>query len=110
MGGCRRSERAARLGLPSRGTRHPRRVPPPSRAARFTVPLERRRVPAVPTAGRLVADPRPPRRRGVVMTSLDQLLPGQKAEVVSLSGEPGLVQRFYELGLMEGEEVELVAF
>ncbi|HUR55011.1 MAG TPA: FeoA family protein [Gemmataceae bacterium] len=44
------------------------------------------------------------------MTSLDQLLPGQKAEVVSLSGEPGLVQRFYELGLMEGEEVELVAF
>ena len=44
------------------------------------------------------------------MTSLDQLLPGQRAEVVSLSGEPGLVQRFYELGLMEGEEVELVAF
>ena len=44
------------------------------------------------------------------MTSLDQLLPGQKAEVVSLSGEPGLVQRFYELGLMEGEQVELVAF
>ena len=43
------------------------------------------------------------------MTSLDQLLPGQKAEVVSLSGEPGLVQRFYELGLMEGERVELVA-
>lgn len=44
------------------------------------------------------------------MTSLDQLLPGQKAEVVSLSGEPGLVQRFYELGLIEGEQVELVAF
>ena len=44
------------------------------------------------------------------MTRLDQLLPGQKAEVVSLSGEPGLVQRFYELGLMEGEQVELVAF
>jgi ferrous iron transport protein A len=44
------------------------------------------------------------------MTSLDQLLPGQKAEVVSLTGEAGLVQRFYELGLMEGEQVELLAF
>jgi ferrous iron transport protein A len=43
------------------------------------------------------------------MPTLDQLLPGQTAEVVSLSGEPGLVQRFYELGLMEGERVEFVA-
>ena len=43
------------------------------------------------------------------MTTLDRLTPGQRAEVVALAGEPGLVQRFYELGLMEGEEVELVA-
>jgi ferrous iron transport protein A len=43
------------------------------------------------------------------MPTLDQLRPGQRAEVLSLTGEPGLVQRFYELGLMEGEEVELVA-
>jgi ferrous iron transport protein A len=43
------------------------------------------------------------------MTTLDQLRPGQRAEVVSLSGAPGLVQRLYELGLIEGEPVELLA-
>jgi ferrous iron transport protein A len=43
------------------------------------------------------------------MTTLDQLRPGQRAEVVSLSGPPGLVQRLYELGLIEGEAVEFVA-
>ena len=44
------------------------------------------------------------------MTTLDQIRPGQDAEVLALTGDPGLVQRFYELGLMEGERVELVAF
>jgi Fe2+ transport system protein FeoA len=43
------------------------------------------------------------------MTTLDRLTPGQRAEVLALAGEPGLVQRFYELGLMEGEQVEMVA-
>jgi Fe2+ transport system protein FeoA len=43
------------------------------------------------------------------MPTLDQLAPGQRGEVLSLAGDPGLVQRLYELGLMEGEEVELVA-
>jgi len=43
------------------------------------------------------------------MTTLDRLSPGQRAEVLALAGDPGLVQRFYELGLMEGEQVELVA-
>ncbi len=43
------------------------------------------------------------------MTTLDQLRPGQRAEVVSLAGEPGLVQRLYDLGLIEGERIELVA-
>ena len=44
------------------------------------------------------------------MTTLDRLQPGQRAEVLALDGEPGLVQRLYELGLMEGEEVELLTF
>jgi ferrous iron transport protein A len=44
------------------------------------------------------------------MATLDQLRPGQRAEVVSLGGEPGLVQRLYELGLFEGEQVEVLAF
>jgi ferrous iron transport protein A len=43
------------------------------------------------------------------MATLDQLRPGQRAEVLSLAGEPGLVQRLYDLGLIEGEQVELVA-
>jgi ferrous iron transport protein A len=46
---------------------------------------------------------------GQLMTTLDQLRPGQRAEVVSLTGAPGLVQRLYELGLVEGERLELVA-
>lgn len=43
------------------------------------------------------------------MTTLDRLNPGQAARVESLTGDPGLVQRLYELGVFEGERVELVA-
>jgi len=43
------------------------------------------------------------------MTTLDQLRPGQAATVQSLAGDPGLVQRLYELGLFEGETVEVLA-
>ncbi len=43
------------------------------------------------------------------MPSLGELRPGDRAAVVAVSGEPGLVQRLYEFGLMEGEEVELLA-
>jgi ferrous iron transport protein A len=43
------------------------------------------------------------------MTSLDQVRPGQRATIVSLAGDPGLVQRLYELGLLEGEEIEVLA-
>ena len=43
------------------------------------------------------------------MPTLDQLKPGQRADVLSLAGDPGLVQRLYELGLFEGERVEVVA-
>jgi ferrous iron transport protein A len=43
------------------------------------------------------------------MPTLADLLPGQKAEVLSVSGDPALVQRLYEFGLLEGERVEVVA-
>ncbi|HEY1188891.1 MAG TPA: ferrous iron transport protein A [Gemmata sp.] len=43
------------------------------------------------------------------MTTLAELSPGQRAEIVSLSGAPALVQRFYEFGLLEGEQVEVIA-
>jgi ferrous iron transport protein A len=43
------------------------------------------------------------------MPTLADLRPGQSAAVVSLAGDPALVQRLYELGLFEGETVELLA-
>jgi ferrous iron transport protein A len=43
------------------------------------------------------------------MPTLGELRPGDRASVVTVAGEPGLVQRLYEFGLMEGEEVEVLA-
>ena len=44
------------------------------------------------------------------MPTLDALTAGQSAPVLALAGDPGLVQRLYELGLFEGETVEVVGF
>lgn len=43
------------------------------------------------------------------MTNLSELSPGELATVVSVVGNSALVQRLYEFGLLEGEEVELLA-
>lgn len=43
------------------------------------------------------------------MPTLAELLPGQTAEILAVRGEPGLVQRLSELGLLEGERVEFLA-
>ena len=43
------------------------------------------------------------------MTTLDQLPKGVRAKITAISGEPALVQRFLELGVMEGEDVEIIA-
>lgn len=44
------------------------------------------------------------------MTTLDRLRPGQRACVVALAGQDALVQRLLEMGLLEGEEVEVIGF
>jgi ferrous iron transport protein A len=44
------------------------------------------------------------------VAALSDLRPGDRAAVIAVSGDPGLVQRLYEFGLLEGEEVELLAF
>jgi ferrous iron transport protein A len=44
------------------------------------------------------------------MATLSQLRPGARASVLEVSGEPDLVQRLYEFGLFEGEEIEVLAF
>jgi hypothetical protein len=41
------------------------------------------------------------------MPSLDQLRPGQRRRIAALTGDDGLVQRLMELGLFEGEDVEV---
>ena len=43
------------------------------------------------------------------MTTLADLSPGQGAEILAVSGDPVLVQRLYEFGLLEGERVEVIA-
>jgi ferrous iron transport protein A len=44
------------------------------------------------------------------MTTLDQLRVGQRATIHSLQGTDSLVQRLLEMGLLEGEEIEIVGF
>lgn len=44
------------------------------------------------------------------MPSLDQLRAGQRGRVVALAGGDALVQRLLEMGLFEGEEVEVIGF
>jgi ferrous iron transport protein A len=43
------------------------------------------------------------------MPALDQLRPGQRGRIASLAGPDALVQRFMEMGLFEGEEIEVIA-
>lgn len=42
------------------------------------------------------------------MTSLDQLNPGQRARIEGIAGNDAIVQRLFEMGLVEDEEVELL--
>jgi ferrous iron transport protein A len=43
------------------------------------------------------------------MATLAEIRPGSRATVQAVNGEPALVQRLFEFGLMEGEEIEVVA-
>ncbi len=44
------------------------------------------------------------------MASLDQLRAGERARIAAIQGSDALVQRLLEMGLLEGEEVEVVGF
>ena len=41
--------------------------------------------------------------------TLDEVPPGGRCRIESLGGPPALVQRLLELGIMEGEELTVVA-
>ena len=43
------------------------------------------------------------------MPTLDQLRPGQHGRITAIQGEDALMQRLMEMGLFEGEEVEVVS-
>ena len=44
------------------------------------------------------------------MASLDQLKQGNRARIESIHGDDNLVQRLLEMGLLEGDEVEVIGF
>jgi ferrous iron transport protein A len=44
------------------------------------------------------------------MPSLDQLRRGERARVEAIRGDDAVVQRLLEMGLLEGEEVEVLGF
>lgn len=43
------------------------------------------------------------------MPALDQLRPGQRGRITALAGNDGLVHRLMEMGLFEGEAIEVIA-
>jgi ferrous iron transport protein A len=44
------------------------------------------------------------------MPTLDQLQAGQRARVDAIQGSDAIVQRLMEMGVLEGEEIEVVGF
>jgi len=42
--------------------------------------------------------------------NLDELRRGQRATVTAIPGDDALVQRLMEMGLLEGEEIEVLGF
>ena len=44
------------------------------------------------------------------MASLNQLHAGQRAQIEALQGNASLVQRLLEMGLLEGETIEVLGF
>jgi ferrous iron transport protein A len=44
------------------------------------------------------------------MASLDQLRVGQRARIEAIEGNDAILQRLLEMGLLEGEEIEVIGF
>jgi ferrous iron transport protein A len=44
------------------------------------------------------------------MNTLDQLRVGDRATIVDISGQDGIAIRLMEMGLTEGEEIEVIGF
>ena len=46
----------------------------------------------------------------MAIPTLDQMRPGQRGRITAIDGDDSLVQRLMEMGLLEGEQVEVVSF
>ena len=44
------------------------------------------------------------------MTTLDTLKEGERARIIDVTGDDGIAVRLLEMGLTEGEEIELLGF
>jgi ferrous iron transport protein A len=44
------------------------------------------------------------------MPTLDRVSPGQRVRIEAIDGEPELVQRLMEFGLLEGETIAVIGF
>ncbi len=44
-----------------------------------------------------------------MMPSLNDLRVGQRATVIAIEGDPAIMQRIFEMGLLEGEVIEVLA-
>ncbi|MBX9677590.1 MAG: ferrous iron transport protein A [Gemmataceae bacterium] len=44
------------------------------------------------------------------MTTLDRLPLGQRGHIISVAGEDAVLQRLLEMGLLEGEEIQVIGF
>ncbi|MEO1994160.1 MAG: ferrous iron transport protein A [Planctomycetaceae bacterium] len=49
-------------------------------------------------------------REVVGMTTLDSLKPGQTARIVSIEGQDGVAVRLMEMGLIDGEMIQLIGY
>src|SRR5262245_60096562 len=110
MGRSPRRLRRTRLGRSDGRIGHPLRLPVAGLAARESVPSQRRWLPAESPRRVCVSGPRSPARTIRLMPRLDELPPGTRARIASIAGDAALVQRLMELGVLEGEEVEVVGF
>jgi ferrous iron transport protein A len=61
-----------------------------------------------PSRDRIAADPAKPSQEGPAAATLDRLPLGGRGRITALDGADPLTQRLLEMGLLEGEEVEVV--
>src|SRR5437762_7277331 len=113
------SQRRSILGLPDGGTRCASRLPHLFAATGQPLSAASRRLPPQSAGRTSYADHGPSYARRLLihscpsdppMATLDQLHVGQRATVAAIRGDGTLLQRLLEMGLLEGEEIEVIGF